>query len=323
MKVEVLYFEGCPNHEPAVRLAREVVHELGLGAPVEEVEITSPEDAERLRFLGSPTILVDGVDVEPGARSRTDYGFSCRTYGGTGVPRRELVADAMRGNTETGEPHGGPPSSPSSAGTSAPKGQGTLLAVIGSVVSAVVASACCWLPLLLLGFGASAAGVSTMFERARPVFLVSAFGLLGLGFFFAYGRKEACAPGEACAVPNPRLKRLNRVMLWGSAVVVAAFAFFPSYAGLLLAETTKAVPAQGSAPSPTVTLGIEGMSCEACAVHIVKGLEKVPGVRSATVSYDDKTASVSVDPVSPPSRDALAKAVKGAGYEVTSVTGAR
>jgi len=124
-------------------------------------------------------------------------------------------------------------------------------------------------------------------------------------------------------VPNPRLKRLNRVMLWGSAVVVAAFAFFPSYAGLLLAETTKAVPAQGSAPSPTVTLGIEGMSCEACAVHIVKGLEKVPGVRSATVSYDDKTASVSVDPVSPPSRDALAKAVKGAGYEVTSVTGAR
>lgn len=320
MKVEVLYFEGCPNHEPAVRLAREVLAELGKDVPVEVVEITSPEDAERLRFLGSPTILVDGVDVEPSARTRADYGFSCRTYGGKGVPPRELIADAVKGNAETGEPHCCPPSSPSAAGTSAPKGQGTLLAVTGSVVSAVIASACCWPPLLLLGVGASAAGVSAMFERARPVFLVVAFGLLGLGFYFAYGRKEACAPGEACAVPNPRLKRFNRVMLWVSAVVVAAFAFFPSYAGLLLAENAKAIPAQGSAQSPTLTLGIKGMSCEACAVHIVKGLKSVPGVRSATVAYADRVASVSIDPDSPPSRDAIAKAVKDAGYEVTSVT---
>ena len=323
MKVEVLYFEGCPNHEPAVRLTREVLAELGNDAPVEEVEITSPEEAERLRFLGSPTVLVDGVDVEPSARTRTAYGFSCRTYGGKGVPPRELIANAVRGNTERGEPHCCPPSPPSAAGTSAPKGQGTLLAVIGSVASAVVASACCWLPLLLIGVGASAAGVSAMFERAQPVFLVGAFGLLGLGFFFAYGQKEACAPGEACAVPNPRLKRFNRVMLWGSVVVVTAFAFFPSYAGLVLAENAKAALAQGSAQSPTLTLGIKGMSCEACAVHIEKGLTAVPGVRSATVSYVDKAASVSVDPASPPSRDALAQAVKDAGYDVTSVTEAR
>jgi copper chaperone CopZ len=162
-----------------------------------------------------------------------------------------------------------------------------------------------------------------MFERARPVFLVGAFGLLGLGFFFAYGRKEACAPGEACAVPNPRLKRFNRMMLWVSAVVVTAFAFFPSYAGLLLAENAKAIPAQGSAQLPTLTLGIKGMSCEACAVHIVKGLKSVPGVRSATVAYADKAASVSIDPDSPPSRNALTKAVKDVGYEVTSVTEVR
>lgn len=323
MKVEVLYFEGCPNHEPAVRLAREVLAELGQNATVEEVEITSPEDAERLRFLGSPTVLVDGVDVEPSARSRTDYGFSCRTYNGNGVPPRELIADAVKGNTETGKPHCCPPSSPAAAETPAPKSQGTLLAVVGSVISAVVASACCWMPLLLIGVGASAAGVSAVFERARPVFLVAAFGLLGLGFFFAYGRREGCVPGGACAVPNPRLKRFNRVMLWGSAVVVTAFAFFPSYAGLLLAESSEAVPAQGLAQSPTLTLGIEGMSCEACAVHIEKGLKAVPGVRSATVAYADKAASVSIDPDSPPSRDALAKAVEDAGYEVTSVAESR
>lgn len=330
MKVEVLYFEGCPNHAPALQLVREVVSELGLDATVEEVEVKTPEDVVERRFLGSPTVLVDGVDIEPRARERTDFAFACRTYDGPGVPPRELVAGALQGGkpVASGDASGdagccsSPDASPDTAGAKV-EGRGMQFAAVGSVLSAVVASACCWLPLMLLAFGASAAGVSASFGEARPVFLVAAFGLLGLGFYLSYFRREACAPGSSCAVPNPKLQRLNRAMLWVATAFVLAFALFPSYAGFLLAENASPAPVDGSAESSMVTLGIKGMSCEACSVHIQKGLSGVPGVRSASVDYEKALALVSVDPASAPSREALVKAVKQAGYEVTEVTEAR
>ncbi len=106
MNVRVLYFDDCPNHPLAVELVRSVVAELGIETSVDEVKVTSQEDAERLRFLGSPTIQVDGVDIDPTARSRTDFAISCRRYGSSGVPSRDLLAAALRGddNCKTGAP---------------------------------------------------------------------------------------------------------------------------------------------------------------------------------------------------------------------------
>jgi hypothetical protein len=93
--VEVLFFEGCPNHRSAVELAKDVVALIAPHARVEEVEVRDNEDAARLRFLGSPTIHVDGVDIEPEARSSTDYAMSCRVYGGSGLPSREMIEAAL------------------------------------------------------------------------------------------------------------------------------------------------------------------------------------------------------------------------------------
>ncbi len=95
MNIQVLYFEGCPNHEPTVSLVREVVAGLDLSAQVEEIEVTTQTDAERLRFLGSPTVQVNGVDMEPSARERTNYALSCRMYSGSGIPPRELLVAAL------------------------------------------------------------------------------------------------------------------------------------------------------------------------------------------------------------------------------------
>ena len=95
MRIEILFFRGCPNHSPAVELVQDVVAELGVHADVTEVELADPADAGRLRFLGSPSIRVNGADVEPAARSRTDFGFSCRTYDGEGLPPRDVVAAAV------------------------------------------------------------------------------------------------------------------------------------------------------------------------------------------------------------------------------------
>jgi hypothetical protein len=96
IKVEVLYFEGCPNHAPTVELVRKTVGDLGLESEIAEIEVKSAEDAERLRFLGSPTVLVDGVDIEPQARESKAYAFACRTYpGSSGLPPQELVRQAL------------------------------------------------------------------------------------------------------------------------------------------------------------------------------------------------------------------------------------
>ncbi len=98
--IEVLYLEGCPNLEPTVALARDVAAELGIAAEIREVEVRDEADAKRLRFLGSPTVRVNEVDIDPEAVARTDYAFSCRLWGESGVPPRELMLSALRRATE-------------------------------------------------------------------------------------------------------------------------------------------------------------------------------------------------------------------------------
>lgn len=97
--VEILSFEGCPNREHAVELVELVLRETGVGAHVDVIDIDDEATARERRFLGSPTILVGGQDVEPGAEARTDYGISCRIYrtadGLKGLPDPRWVRDAL------------------------------------------------------------------------------------------------------------------------------------------------------------------------------------------------------------------------------------
>ncbi len=98
-RVEILYFEGCPNQEPARALVERLARQLHVEPQIELVEVTDPEAAVKLRFLGSPTVRVNGVDVEPGAAERRDFAYSCRIYrrdGGTSEqPEESWVRDAL------------------------------------------------------------------------------------------------------------------------------------------------------------------------------------------------------------------------------------
>jgi hypothetical protein len=100
MKIEVLYFDGCPNHEALLPRLRELVGEAGVSSAIELVNVPDADAAERQRFLGSPTLRVDGSDVEPGADLRTDFGLKCRLYrseaGFAGTPADQWVLDALR-----------------------------------------------------------------------------------------------------------------------------------------------------------------------------------------------------------------------------------
>jgi hypothetical protein len=99
-RIEVLYFAGCPNHEAFVPHLRALLEQAGVADPVHERAIETEEAAEAERFLGSPTVRIDGRDVDPGADQRSDYGLSCRLYRGPdglhGTPPDAWILDALR-----------------------------------------------------------------------------------------------------------------------------------------------------------------------------------------------------------------------------------
>ena len=90
---------------------RELLGRAGVDEPVCERCVENDAAAQRGRFLGSPTLRVDGVDIDPGAGGRTDYGLRCRLYptdaGLGGMPPDEWVLNALhraglpRGRTES------------------------------------------------------------------------------------------------------------------------------------------------------------------------------------------------------------------------------
>jgi hypothetical protein len=100
MRIEVLTFEGCPNAAATRDLVRQAVRLEAVDAAVDFIEVDSLEVAQRARFLGSPSVRVDGEDVERSAKHRTGYGLMCRTYsygaGAFGTPSIEMIRTAIR-----------------------------------------------------------------------------------------------------------------------------------------------------------------------------------------------------------------------------------
>jgi hypothetical protein len=99
MRIELLYWDGCPSYPEALALLEAVLAERGLDATVELRRVETDEEARALRFPGSPTIRIDGRDVDPaGAASRP--ALTCRIYhlpGGrvSPVPSRDQLEEAL------------------------------------------------------------------------------------------------------------------------------------------------------------------------------------------------------------------------------------
>jgi hypothetical protein len=80
VRVEILYFDGCPNFRPLVERVGAIFAAAGIDAQIAPCRLASEQAAREMRFLGSPTVRVEGRDVEPGAGERSDYGLKCRLY---------------------------------------------------------------------------------------------------------------------------------------------------------------------------------------------------------------------------------------------------
>jgi hypothetical protein len=100
MKVEILGLSGCPNYVPALKCTQAALESLGMKAVIYEREIGSDEDAIQARFLGSPSIRVNDLDVEVAARRSRHFGLGCRTYvmngQRQGLPPQDWIEDAIR-----------------------------------------------------------------------------------------------------------------------------------------------------------------------------------------------------------------------------------
>ena len=100
MKIELLWFEDCPCHEREEQLVKEVLDELGVQVPIERVEVNDPDTGNQVVFPGSPTIRINGVDVEPGWEACPECTPRCRLYlseKGIGcLPEREWVVEAIK-----------------------------------------------------------------------------------------------------------------------------------------------------------------------------------------------------------------------------------
>ena len=94
MRIEVLYVPGCPNHAAAISSVNEALRTEKMVVLIEEVEVSDAAAAQTLRFPGSPTIRINGVDAEP--NEELSFGLACRLYPGVShVPSQATLRRAI------------------------------------------------------------------------------------------------------------------------------------------------------------------------------------------------------------------------------------
>lgn len=98
MKIDLLYFDGCPSWEGGMQNLMAALEAEGLEAEIELVNVKDEAQAAHWKFLGSPSFQVGGVDWWP--EERADYQLSCRVYptpqGMKGAPTVEMLREKLR-----------------------------------------------------------------------------------------------------------------------------------------------------------------------------------------------------------------------------------
>ena len=98
-RVSFFYSEECPSHDLALERLREVMDEEGISGEVEVFKVETEDQARQLRFVGSPTIRVDGQDIDPPSDPR--YALTCRAYRLedqriSPLPSKDMIRRALR-----------------------------------------------------------------------------------------------------------------------------------------------------------------------------------------------------------------------------------
>jgi len=99
--IEFLWYEDCPSHDRGFKRLKDVLAELAVDASIERVKVETVEQAQELRFPGSPTIRINGVDIDPEGAASLPNALSCRAYQRedgriSPLPSREQVRTAVQ-----------------------------------------------------------------------------------------------------------------------------------------------------------------------------------------------------------------------------------
>ena len=275
---------------------------------------------EELRTKGRSDALEDirAKMKDPGCRCETENpsGSCCLGSVAKGITTTQKELNMNHTNVQS-----------KSASSTPSTSRGEMIAKVGTVISAIMASACCWLPLVLLTVGVSGAGIAATLEAYRPLFMVVTFGFLGAAFYFTYRPKKAvaegghgcCAPevtsGEACCAPATKgrfsMITFNKAMLWVVTLLAVAFLFFPSYVGALLGTGNENAVTKDMNQA---VIKVDGMTCEGCAATVAQAIRGVPGVRAVAVSYEKREAIVGTEHSQQIPKVEILAALQKAGY---------
>lgn len=100
VKIELFYFEGCPSLEPALNILNQILEEEEVETQITRINVDSEELVKKHRFLGSPSIQINGQDIEIASRSSNDFGQKCRIYDNngvlSGVPPKSMIKRAIQ-----------------------------------------------------------------------------------------------------------------------------------------------------------------------------------------------------------------------------------
>ena len=99
-KIGIFFIEGCPGVLPTAKHIKEVIAEESIDAEISLILIETPEDARQLHFTGSPTVRINGVDIETNIKDIKNYGLRSRLYTingkNSGYPSKDMIKDAIK-----------------------------------------------------------------------------------------------------------------------------------------------------------------------------------------------------------------------------------
>lgn len=75
ISIECLFAPGCSSRDSTIALVQALIDRLGVDARIREITVSTHEEAARINFLGSPSIRINGIDIEPGTGARKDFGL--------------------------------------------------------------------------------------------------------------------------------------------------------------------------------------------------------------------------------------------------------
>lgn len=207
MKVQLLTFPECPSAEEARRRLQDVVQAMHLQVNIEEIDVHGADCPPQLRHWGSPTILVEGVDVASG---QAQDGTACRLYQQNnaqlgGVPSTVDIQSALE---KARSCYASQEASACSTGQnvgerrSVSKPGGNLAVLISSLAAitaggvAALTSVCCAGPVVVALLGTTGAITAAGLAPYRSYLLLLAFGLLGFAFWriYFFQRDMDCCP---------------------------------------------------------------------------------------------------------------------------------